>query len=370
MDTLVLLFLIAALGYGLGAISIKGFSFGSSGVLLVALVFGHYGLEVPALLRNFGLVAFVTAVGFIAGPVFFENFKKRAMAYVIIGFVTIVIGAAVCVAVIKLGHIPVPLAVGLMTGALTSTPGLAAAVEATGDATASVGYGIAYPFGVLGVVFFVQIVPKLMGGKTAATVTDADEPEVKTSVKKDLFKVDPHGLFPYSVAVVLGVLIGSISIPLPGGAVFSLGTSGGPLLTGLVMGHFGRVGKISLEVPKATLNAMRELGLILFLMGAGTNAGKGFLEILKQYGISLFLQGAVMTILPMVVVYFLATKILGLNMLSALGSICGGMTSTPALGTLLSISSSDEVTTSYAAAYPVALICVVLASQFISIFLM
>lgn len=370
MDTLVLLFLIAALGYALGAISIKGFSFGSSGVLLVALVFGHYGLEVPALLRNFGLVAFVTAVGFIAGPVFFENFKKRATAYVIIGFVTIVIGAAVCVAVIKLGHIPVPLAVGLMTGALTSTPGLAAAVEATGDATASVGYGIAYPFGVLGVVFFVQIVPKLKGKKVSSSAPEADEPEAKTALKKDLFKVDTYGLFAYSIAVVLGVLIGKVTIPLPGGAAFSLGTSGGPLLTGLVMGHFGRIGKISLEVPKATLNSMRELGLILFLMGAGTNAGKGFVEILKQYGVSLFFQGAIMTLLPMIVVYFLATKILKLDMLNALGSICGGMTSTPALGTLLSISKSDDVTTSYAAAYPVALICVVLASQFISIFLM
>ena len=184
MDTLVLLFLIAALGYALGAISIKGFSFGSSGVLLVALVFGHYGLEVPALLRNFGLVAFVTAVGFIAGPVFFENFKKRATAYVIIGFVTILIGAAVCVAVIKLGHIPVPLAVGLMTGALTSTPGLAAAVEATGDATASVGYGIAYPFGVLGVVFFVQIVPKLKGQKVLSSAPRRMSPRPRRSLKK------------------------------------------------------------------------------------------------------------------------------------------------------------------------------------------
>ena len=370
MDTLILLFLIAALGYALGAVSIKGFSLGTSGVLIVALIFGHYGQEVPALLRNFGLVAFVTAVGFIAGPVFFRNFKKRATAYVVIGIVTIIIGAAVCVAVIKLGKIPTPLAVGMMTGALTSTPGLAAAVEASGDAAASVGYGIAYPFGVLGVVFFVQIVPKLSKKSDGKAVVVPDEADEKPAVQKKLIKLDSFGFFPYAVAVVLGVLIGKITMPLPGGAAFNLGTSGGPLLVGLVMGHFGKIGNISLEAPKTTLNVMRELGLMLFLMGAGTNAGKGFMEILKAYGVSLFLMGAVMTILPMVFTYYMAVRMFKLDMMNALGSICGGMTSTPALGTLIQVAGSDDVAAAYAAAYPVALICVVLASQFLCIFLM
>lgn len=58
--------------------------------------------------------------------------------------------------------LPTALSIGIMTGALTSTPGLAAALEATGDSIASVGYGIAYPFGVLAVVLFVQLLPKIL----------------------------------------------------------------------------------------------------------------------------------------------------------------------------------------------------------------
>ncbi len=370
VQTLVLLFSIAGLGYALGAISFKGFSFGTSGVLLVALVFGHFGLEVPALLRNFGLVAFVTAVGFIAGPVFFANFKKKAASYVIIGLATIAAGSITCVAVILLGGMPVPLAIGMMTGALTSTPGLAAAVEATGDAAASVGYGIAYPFGVLGVVFFVQIMPKINGYVKPKLEAASQKVSAATGEGESLVSIDPHGLFAFSIAVVTGVLLGSVAVPLPGGAVFSLGTSGGPLITGLIVGHMGKVGKFSLKVPKGTLNVLREMGLMLFLMGAGTNAGRGFVEILSEHGISLFLFGAVMTLVPMLLSYFLATKLLGLDLMNSLGAICGGMTSTPALGTLIDVSGSDDVATAYAAAYPVALICVVLASQFMSILLM
>ena len=70
-NPLLLIFLIAALGYALGRIQVAGVSLGSAGILIVALIFGHLGYEVPGFLQNFGLVCFVTAVGFIAGPGFF-----------------------------------------------------------------------------------------------------------------------------------------------------------------------------------------------------------------------------------------------------------------------------------------------------------
>ena len=71
-----IVFCIAALGYLLGSISIKGLNLGTSGILIVALVFGHFNLLVPAALKNMGLICLVTAVGFIAGPGFFRNFKN------------------------------------------------------------------------------------------------------------------------------------------------------------------------------------------------------------------------------------------------------------------------------------------------------
>ena len=373
MNTILLMFLVLALGYLLGRITIKGLSLGTSGIIIVALVFGHYGFSVPKEIQNLGLSCFVTSVGYIAGPVFFGNFKKKAYAYIIIGALIILVGAAVTVAAILLLKIPTALATGLMCGALTSTPGLAAAVEASGDAMASVGYGIGYPYGVVGVVLFVQIVPKLLHCdiKSELAVLEAHAKKAADggTGKKNLVVMDSFGLMPFSAAMVLGVLIGDIAVPLPGGASFSLGISGGPLLVGLVAGHFGRIGKLDISAPVTTLKTLRELGLALFLLGAGLTAGNGFLAVLSEYGVSLFLIGVVMTTLPMVIGFLACSKLFRIPPFTSLGSVCGGMTSTPALGSLIATAGTDLVAASYAATYPVALICVVLASQFICLFL-
>ncbi len=369
---IMIVFCIAALGYLLGSVEIKGLSLGTSGILLVALVFGHFDLMVPDVLKNIGLICFVTAVGFIAGPNFFRNFKKSAIFYVILGIVIILAGSAVCIMAMKLGNVDTDLAVGMMSGALTSTPGLAAAKEATGEGSrAAIGYGIAYPFGVVGVVLFVQLIPKIMkidipAERERLNLAMQSKAKESGAVKERNHKpLDEFGLLAFAVAAILGVVIGKISIPLPGGAHFALGTSGGPLLTGLVMGHFAHIGKVSIDVPKRTLDVVREVGLALFLMGAGTEAGQGFLEVLKEQGVSLFIWGAVMTTLPMIVGYFLAVKVAKIDVLSALGSICGGMTSTPALGTLMTVTRTEAVATAYAATYPLALIMVVLCCEFI-----
>lgn len=95
-------------------------------------------------------------------------------------------------------------------------------------------------------------------------------------------------------------------------------------------------------------------------------AGAGFIEILKEQGVVLFLYGALITLIPMLVGYFVAMK---LSLFNTLGSICGGMTSTPALGTLIRVTGTDDVASAYAATYPVALVFVVLSCQFIGIFL-
>lgn len=368
MSALMAIFLIAALGYWLGAIKVYGLQLGTSAVLLVALVFGHYSVAVPGIVRDIGLVCFVTAVGFIAGPVFFRNFKSQAIQYVLLGILIVLFGGILCAVSIIAFGIPEPLAVGILMGALTSTPGLAAAIESTGSNLASVGYGIAYPFGVVGVVLFVQMAPRLLGidparegqRKDAALAGSAGE-----GSGKPYRMLDPLGFFSFSLAVTAGLLIASLRIPLPGGITFSFGNTGGPLLAGLVLGHFKHAGVFSLAVPAFTLKAIRELGLMLFLIGAGTDAGKGFIEILAKYGAALFLHGVFMTFLPMLCGFFIAYCVMKLDLLDSLGSICGGMTSTPALGALVSTSGTDSVAVSYAATYPIALICAILIPQFI-----
>ena len=374
-NTLMMVFLIAVIGYLVGSIKICGLELGTAGILLVALVFGHFGVEIPDLVRELGLICFVTSVGFIAGPKFFRNFKSNAASYILLGIMVIAAGALVCVAVIKVFGIPTDISGGMMTGALTSTPGLAAALEATGSDAASVGYGIAYPFGVVGVVLFVQLVPKILKVDMAEerakfeAAAGVEVEEYHKTKKEELFYADSMGFFPFSLAIALGIILAKIEIPLPGGAVFALGTSGGPLIAGLILGHFGHFGRLSVQVEKHVLECLREFGLALFLLGAGSQAGAGFVEILKEHGVMLFLYGALMTLIPMFIGYFFAVKVLHLNLFNTLGSICGGMTSTPALGTLIRVAETDDVASAYAATYPIALVSVVLASQFIGIFL-
>lgn len=370
---LLFIFLIAALGYLIGGIKVGGIELGTAGVLLIAMVFGHFGVEIPSFVNELGIVCFVTSVGFIAGPKFFRNLKKNAKSYVILGTLIILAGALSCAAIISVAKVPSSLAVGILAGSLTSTPGLAAATEAVSEANAhmvAVGYGVAYPFGVIGVVLFVQLMPKLLKANMddeRQKFQSANTVEIK-EYKGKLISCDRLGMMAFCAAIVLGLLIARITIPLPGGASFSLGTSGGPLVSGLIFGHFSHVGRLNISVKKSVLEVLREFGLVLFLIGAGVRGGSGFIGILQQYGIMLFIYGAVMTLVPLVIGYIFANKILKLNLFNNLGSICGGMTSTPALGTLISVTGTDDIASAYAATYPVSLVLVVLASQFIPIF--
>ena len=255
--------------------------------------------------------------------------------------------------------------VGILSGALTSTPAFSASKAAVGadlEALVSVGYGISYLFGVVGVVLFVQIVPKVLKANMNEEVEKITAKDGTGSRKKNLIltEVDEFGFMAFSLASIVGILIGSISY-----MNFSLTTTGGCLLTALVFGHYGHVGKISIVPKNSTLKMLRELGLMLFLIGAGVSGGAKFMEYFEPV---YFLYGAIMTILPMIIGFVVAKNVLKLPLLNNLGSITGGMTSTPALGTLINMAGTEDIASAYAATYPIALIAVVLASQLIIIF--
>ncbi|MGP1367944.1 MAG: hypothetical protein ACTTKX_01630 [Treponema sp.] len=147
---------------------------------------------------------------------------------------------------------------------------------------------------------------------------------------------------------------------------FSLTMTGGSLITSLLFGHFGHIGRISIMPTTATLKICRELGLALFLLGAGVSGGANFVKYFKPI---YFLYGMVITTLPLIIGYFFARYVLKLALLNNLGSITGGMTSTPALGTLIHVAKTEDAAAAYACTYPIALISVVLVSQLIIIFL-
>lgn len=122
------LFLIVALGFMLGRIKIKGLSLDVSAVIFIALLFGHFGVIIPKELGNFGLVLFIFTIGIQAGPGFFDSFRSKGKTLILI---TMLIICSACLTAVGLKYafdIDTPSVVGLIAGALTSTPGLAVAI--------------------------------------------------------------------------------------------------------------------------------------------------------------------------------------------------------------------------------------------------
>ena len=395
-------FAILFAGYALGRITIKGVSLGDAGVFIVALLFGAFFCSDVAtstfgmqpiefdhswlsVVESFGLILFVTSVGFIAGPKFFANMKKNFKSYVLLGLVIILAGGLAAFGCIMLGeHVLgygaesvtdldgfVAMIVGLLSGSLTSTPAFSAAkatVAAEYESLVSVGHGIAYIFGVVGVVLFVQLIPKLTKADMAAERAKIAVKEDETKAKKTgkLFSLDHMGICVFALAAILGTVVGKIKIPMSSqglsGTCFSLTTTGGCLLVSLLLGHFGRIGKIDLMPKDTTLKLFRELGLVLFLVGAGIPGGADFVAYFNGM---YFVYGIIMTIVPMIIGFIFAKYVLKLSLLNNLGSLTGGMTSTPALGTLIGTAGTEDVAAAYAATYPIALIAVVLVSQFL-----
>ena len=388
-------FAIAAIGYVLGRITIKGVNLGTAGVFIIALVFGclfydKLGAQLSdvssalKIVETMGLILFVSSVGFIAGPKFFGNMKKNFTSYVLLGLVIIIAGGLTAVGCIFIGKATgfkdmeklTAIVSGVFAGALTSTPAFSAAKEAVGSEEmqqlVSVGYGIAYIFGVIGVVLFVQLMPKIlrvdMKKEIENLVAASGAGETKKQTGK-LIELDDFGIAPFALAAIIGLIIGAIKIPLSNkgldGTTFSLTSTGGCLLTALVFGHFGKCGKISIMPNNSALKVFRELGLMLFLIGAGISGGARFVQ---EFKIDYFFYGMLMTIIPMIIGFLFAKYVLKISLLNNLGSITGGMTSTPALGTLIHVAGTEDVAAAYAATYPIALIAVVLVSQLLIIF--
>ncbi len=387
---------ILAIGYALGRITIKGVSLGSAGVFIVALVYGclfynnletqlpDYTTNALKIIENLGLILFVTSVGFIAGPKFFSNMKKNFTSYVLLGLVIILSGALVAVACVYVGKLMgetdmerlSAIVSGLFAGALTSTPAFSAAKASVAtpemEQLVSVGYGIAYIFGVIGVVLFVQLIPKILKvnmDEERKKMVAAEQANAGQKPVGKLIELDDYGIAPFAIAALIGIFVGMVKIPLSSkgldGTTFSLTTTGGCLLASLVFGHFGKIGKINMMPSVTTLKVFRELGLVLFLAGAGVSGGARFIQ---EFKIDYFVYGVIMTILPMIIGFAFAKFVLKINILNILGSITGGMTSTPALGTLIHVAGTEDVAAAYAATYPIALIAVVLVSQLLIIF--
>ncbi len=518
---LIALFAVIATGLLLGNVKIKGLNLGSSGVLFTALLAGHLGYKIPAGVGTLGLVLFVYCVGIGAGHRFFASFAREGANLAKLAVLIVGLGGVVTFGAAKLLGLPPGLATGIFAGALTSTPALAAATEGLiasgGSEAVSIGYGIAYPFGVIGVVLFVQVLPRilkldlesidaehaakgtddrvenvlvevtnpnlfgkqisesgvtrfnacqisrifeddrlvplkyddvfatgqilLLVGRTSEmniavdligkrsdrnVVRDTDNERQELMVTSsamagrtlgDIAPLRNHGvvvtrinrlgltfvpnadtiieyrdkltcvarledikmfssaighrssavdatdLLSLSAGLTLGIIVGLLPIGLPGATPVTLGLAGGPLLVALILGHFGKVGPIVGFIPRPTRLLLQELGLVFFLANAGVRGGGMLVATLQEHGFALFGMGICVSALPLIVAWPIATKFFKMNALQALGGICGGMTSTPALGAITAKTDSTIPVVSYVSAYPVALIIMIVISK-------
>lgn len=516
------LFLIVALGFMLGRIKVKGVSLDVSAVIFIALLFGHYGVFIPKELGNFGLVLFIFTIGIQAGPGFFDSFRSKGKTLIIITMLLIGSASLTAVALKYLCDIETASVVGLIAGALTSTPGLAVAIDSTASPLASIAYGIAYPFGVIGVILFVKLLPKIMRvdlekeartldaerkskfpemetclfkvtndavfGKTLAELRfsnmtgaiisrmksnghilipmgitqlsqndwvqcvgtkealsqaelllgEREEGELpladtqdiqsllltnKKVVGKQLRELRLHqnfgctvtrvrrsgidltpsenlelkfgdklmvvgekeGLngfacmignnakllsdtdfFPIAMGIVLGVIFGKLNISLGEDISFSPGLTGGVLIVALILSAVGKTGPIIWSMSGPSNQLLRQLGLLLFLAEVGTSAGKTLVATFQTSGLLLFGVGAAITVIPMLVAVIVGRFIFKISMLDLLGTITGGMTSTPGLAAADSMVDSNIPSVAYATVYPIAMVFLIIFIQVIA----
>ncbi|BCR04612.1 putative transporter [Desulfuromonas versatilis] len=514
-----LLLLIIILGDFLGKVRLWNLSLGPSAIIFVALAFGHFGLTLPVGVQTIGLAMFIYAVGLQAGPGFASSFRRHGISMALTVLSMALVGTGATYLCCRIFSFDAATGAGLLSGAMTSTPSLAAAVEIVGHDRAPAAYGVAYGFGVIGVALFIKLLPSLLRlkvpeeearlarelsetnppityqhvevsnpnlfGKRVAdiflksiapvTITrllrqGASEPVLvgaETQLQEgdhlrvvgrpaDLEKVQLYigrpvsgeiafdrvltknsiivskrrfvgttlgyfnfretfnvqvaritrsgidlpadantrlhlgdvlhavgderslrnisrmlgndlkatydiSLLPILVGLLLGFLLGRITIPLPMVGHFTLGTTGGTLLAGLLLGASYKTGPLIWDVPAAGNRLIRDLGLALFMAAVGTSAGVSFVATLQERGLSLLFSGVLVTLLPVAVGATLGLWLLRIRFLQLLGVLVGGMTSASGLAAAGTLSTTPYAPAAYATVYPVALIAKILA---------
>ncbi len=521
-STIFALFIIIAIGFVVGRINFKGITLDVSAVIFVALLFGHYGVYIPSEIGNFGMVLFIFSIGIQAGPGFFASFKNKGKQFSVLAFALISSASLVTLAMSYIFDFDAAQATGLLTGSLTSTPGLATAKEITGD-QAAISYSIAYPFGVIGVILFVKLLPSILkvnmdseraklskavklqhpdieasafrvsnplvigralseielrkvtgalvsrivrGGESIIprgsdslregdqikavgtrgaldkiekmvgerlegdlpfsdgmtletvllTTTSlvgrsiaslnitalfgcnitrvrrsgiylAPDPDLILKFGDKLTLVGPKenmheisallgnqrkmvsdtDFFPIALGIVIGVLVGNITLSFYDSFSFSFGLTGGVLLTALLLSSIGKTGKVIWTMSASANNLLRQLGLLMFLANVGTSAGSTLVDTFMQSGWSLFVAGFFITLLPMVITTVIARTCFKINMLELLGSLTGGMTSTPGLAAADSMGGGSSATSvAYATVYPVAMVLLIVMTQLVA----
>ncbi|SPE30008.1 conserved membrane hypothetical protein [Candidatus Sulfopaludibacter sp. SbA3] len=165
------------------------------------------------------------------------------------------------------------------------------------------------------------------------------------------------------LGMTLGVILGLIPLPLPGGTLLRLGLAGGPLIAGLVLGRLERTGPITWTIPLSANLTLRQIGLVLFQAGVGTRAGFGFAQTLRTSGIAMIAAGAVITAGVALASLIVGHRLLKLPFDAVMGLTCAIHTEPASLSFASLVSSSDAPQASYARVFPVCTIAKIVLAQ-------
>ena len=366
-------------GLLLGKFKIKGISLGITWVLFVGIILSALGIscnhDMLHIIKEFGLILFVTAVGLQVGPGFFKSFKKGGLAMNLMALVNVALGVVITIVIAKLAGEELTDMAGVYTGAITNTPGLSAAqqtvrdlgMDAAADRLAN-GYAVAYPLAVVGMILTCIVLRPLCRIDLQKEPTVAED-LVQNRQKQDTPVSQRHkvNLIPIFVIIAIGIILGSIPIPVGMSAPVKLGLAGGPLVAALVGSWLGvKKGWFTTEFTESHgVWMLREVGIALFLAGVGLGAGSSFISTIQAGGYMWILYGFIITVVPPLLVALFGRLVLKINYYTLMGFIGGAHTDPPTLAFANNIAPEGckLPNTGYATVYPLTMFLRIFTAQ-------
>ncbi len=534
--SILLLSVVIAFGLLLGKIKIFGISLGTTWILFFGIFLGHFGLqihpEVLHFMKEFGLILFIYSIGMQVGPSFFSSFKKGGITLNLLATGVVFLGVTTAYIIHLITDTPIATMVGILSGAVTNTPGMGAAqqtftdITGTTDPTIATAYAVAYPLGVVGIIltlvlfryifkinidkekaaldsqsetklteanifslvvenpaivdkplheikkliekeFVISrvlhvksgelVVPKndtlleendkvlivsnlqnidqiealigqridmdraqwnkldsqLVSRRIAITKSDINgksigqlrlrnlyginvtrvnragvdlvaEPRLKLQIGdrvtvvgseasiaeveqvlgNSLKRLREPNLISIFIGISLGVLLGSIPFTIPGiPQPVKLGLAGGPLIVSILISIFGPKYKLVTYTTVSANLMLREIGIAIFLACVGIGAGESFVETILSGGYKWIGYGAIITVVPLLIIGTIGRKVCKINYFVLMGMISGSMTDPPALAFANSIAGNDVPAVSYATVYPLTMFLRVITAQ-------
>ncbi len=378
--TVLMLAISIFLGLLLGKIKVKGITLGITWVLFVGIGLSAVGVacnhDMLHIIKEFGLILFVTAVGLQVGPGFFRSFKKGGLAMNIMALVNVALGVGITVIIAKMANQELTDMAGVYTGAITNTPGLSAAQQAVGDLgiegaseRLAAGYAVAYPLAVVGMIvsclllrWFCRIdLKKEPTEEIQNTQNTQNTPNIQSSSKKGGIL-----LIPIFIIIALGIVLGSIPIPVGMKAPVKLGLAGGPLVVALIAGWLGvKKGWYTTDFTDGQgVHMLREVGIALFLAGVGLGAGQAFVATVQTHYMWV-VYGVIITMVPPILVTLFGRLVLHLNYYTLMGFIGGSHTDPPTLAFANNVAPEGckLPNTGYATVYPLTMFLRIFTAQ-------